>query len=94
MTQHGVFFCLLIFVYLFSAKWKKWLEATLAAHMGHTSSPKSHVSIAILIRLLLAMAMEVCDRGCGPFRPNVTVFGILGQVVNTTSPWGKGPSQN
>ena len=61
--------------------------------MGHIFGPKSHVSIATLVRLLLAIAMEMWDRECGPFRPNFAVFAILGQVGNTISPWGKGPSQ-
>ena len=42
--------------------------------------------------LLLAMTMEIWDRECGPFRPISTFFAILGQVGNTISPWGKGPS--
>ena len=61
--------------------------------MGRILGPKSHVSIAILVRLLLARTIEIWDRECGPFRPNFTVFAISGQVENTTSPWGKGPSQ-
>ena len=61
--------------------------------MGHILGPKSHVLIETLERLLLAMAtMEMWDRECGPFRPNFAVFAILGQVGNTISPWGKGPS--
>ena len=61
--------------------------------MGHILGPKCHVSIATLVRLLLAMAMEIRDRDCGPFRPTFAVFVILGQVGNTISPWGKGPSR-
>ena len=61
--------------------------------MGHISGPDSQVSIAILVRLLLTRTMEIWDRECGPFRPIFTVFAILGQVENTMSPWGKGPSQ-
>ena len=55
--------------------------------------PKFHVSIAILVRLLLAMTPEIWDRECGPFRPNFAVFAILGQVGNIISPWGKGLSK-
>ena len=61
--------------------------------MGHILGPKSHVSTTTLVRLLLAMTMEIWDRECGPFRPIFAVFAILGQVGNTISPWGKGPSQ-
>ena len=51
------------------------------------------MSFAILVRLLLAMTMEIWDRECGPFRRNLAVFAILGQFGNIISPWGKGPSQ-
>ena len=61
--------------------------------MGHILGPESHVSIASLLRLLPANALEIWDRECGPFRPNSAVFAISGQVGNTISPWGKGPSQ-
>ena len=57
--------------------------------MGHILGPKSHVSLATLIRSLLAMTMEIWDRESGPFRPIFAVFAILGQVGNTISPWGK-----
>ena len=60
---------------------------------GHTVEKTFHLSIAILVRLLLAMGMETCDRECGPFRPYFAVFAILDQFGNTISPWGKGPSQ-
>ena len=60
--------------------------------MGHISGPKSHVSIAFLIRLLLALELKIWDRECLPFWPNFAVFSIIGQVGNTISPWGKGPS--
>ena len=49
--------------------------------------------IAILVRFLLAMTMEIWDRECGPFRPIFADFAILGQVENTIFPWGKGASQ-
>ena len=61
--------------------------------MGHILGPKSHVSIATLVRLLLAMTTEIWDRECGPFRPVFAVFAILGQVGKTISPWGKKPSR-
>ena len=61
--------------------------------MGHILGPKSHVSTATLVRLLLAMAMEIWDRECGAFPPIFGVSVILGQVGNTTSQWGKRPSQ-
>ena len=61
--------------------------------MGHKLGPKRHVSIATLVRLLLAMSMVIWDRESGPFRPFFTVFAISGQVENTISPWGKQPSQ-
>ena len=61
--------------------------------MGQTLGPKSHLCIAILVRLLLALTMEIWDRECGPFRPIFTVFAMLGQVGNTISPWGKQPSE-
>ena len=61
--------------------------------MGHILGPKSNVSIASLVRLLLAMTMEIWDRECGLFQPKFAVFAISGLVENTTSPWGKGPSQ-
>ena len=60
--------------------------------MGHVLGPKSHVSIAALVGLLLAMTMEIWDFECGLFRPIFVVFAILAQVGNTISPWGKGPS--
>ena len=62
--------------------------------MGHTFGPKSHVFIAILVTHLLAMAMDIWDRECGPFRQNFVVVAILGQVENTISPCSKWPSQN
>ena len=55
--------------------------------------PKSHVSLATLVALLLAMTMEIWDHLCGPFRRIFAVFAILGQVGNAISPWGKGSSQ-
>ena len=60
--------------------------------MGHMWGNKSHVPIAPLARLLLAMAMEIGNHECGPFQPNFAVFAILGHAGNTRSPWGKRPS--
>ena len=39
------------------------------------------------------MTMEIMNPECEPFWPIFAVFAILGQVRNTISPWGKGPSQ-
>ena len=61
--------------------------------MGHISGPKSPVSPARLVGLLLIMTMETWDRACGPVRPIFAVFAILGQVGNTISRWGKEPCQ-
>ena len=61
--------------------------------MGHILGPKSYVSLATLVRLLLAMTIEIWHRECGPFWPIFAVFLILDKVWNTLSPWGKGPSR-
>ena len=61
--------------------------------MGHILGPRSFVPRATLVRFLLAMAMEIWDRECGPFRPILAVFVILGQFANTISPWGQGPGR-
>ena len=58
---------------------------------GHILGPKSHASIAILVKILLVMTMEIWERECGPFRSTFAVFAILGQVGNTISPWRKRP---
>ena len=60
--------------------------------MGHILGPTSHVSVALFLRLLLAMVMEILDRDCGPFWPNFAVFAVLGNVGNTIPSWGKRPS--
>ena len=39
------------------------------------------------------MAMEIWDHECGPFRPNLAVFAIVGHIGTAISPWGKGPSE-
>ena len=54
--------------------------------MGHILGHEAHVSIATL-------GMEIWDREYGPLGTRFTVSAILGQVGNTISPWGKGPSQ-
>ena len=51
--------------------------------MEQTLGPKCHLSIATLVRLLLAMTVEIWDRECGPFRRLFTVFAILCHVGNT-----------
>ena len=61
--------------------------------MGQILGPRSHASIATMVRFLLAITIEIWDRECGPFKQTFTVFAILCQVGNTISPWGKGPSQ-
>ena len=93
VTQYGVCCCSPFFVYHFSAKVQKWLEGISRARMGHMLGSKSYVSIPALVRLLLAMAMEIWDDECGPSRPNSASFAILGQVGNAIPPWNKGPSQ-
>ena len=60
--------------------------------MGHILGSKSLVCIAPLLRCLLAMAMEIWDRECGLFRPNIAVFAIPGQVANSISSSRKEPS--
>ena len=59
--------------------------------MGYVFGPPYDVPMAVLVRLLLARAMKIWDRDCGPFRPNFAFFVILGQVGNPISLWGKGP---
>ena len=59
----------------------------------HILGPKSHVSLALLVRGILAVAMEIWNHECGPFWPNFAVFAIVCHIGTTISPWGKGPSQ-
>ena len=59
----------------------------------HILGPKSHVSVASLVRRILAVAMEIWNHECGPFWPNFAVFAIVCHIGTTISPWGKGPSQ-
>ena len=61
--------------------------------MGHILGPKCHVSIATLVRFLLAMAMEIGAREGGPFPLKFAFFGHSRPRGNTISPWGKKPSQ-
>ena len=61
--------------------------------MGHILGTESHVSRATLVRLLLAMTTDIRDHEYGPSRPIFAFFAVLGQVENSISPWGKGPSQ-
>ena len=58
--------------------------------MGHSLGGRTHVSIAPLVRVLLAMVFDLLDRWCGPFRANFAVFAILGQFRKRISPWGEG----
>ena len=55
--------------------------------------PKSHVSIASLVGRILAVAMEIWNRECGPFWPNFAVFAIVCHIGTTISPWGTGSSR-
>ena len=59
----------------------------------HISGPKSHVSIASLVERILAVAMEIWNHECGPFRPNFAVFAIVCHIGITISPWGTRSSQ-
>ena len=59
----------------------------------HILEPKSHVSIASLVERILAVAMEIWNHECGPFRPNFAVFAIVCHIGITISPWGTGSSQ-
>ena len=59
--------------------------------MGHILAPRSQVSVAPLVRLLLAMAMDIWDRECAPFQPHFCCFCNIRTAI---SPWGKGPSWN
>ena len=59
----------------------------------HILGPKSHVSIAILVERILAVAMEIWNHECGPFGPNFVVFAIVCHIGITIFPWGTGSSQ-
>ena len=58
----------------------------------HKLGPESHVSIASLVERILALAMEIWNHVCGPFWPDFAVFGIVGHIGITISPWGMGSS--
>ena len=55
--------------------------------------PESGVSIAFLVGMILAMAMEIWNHECGPFWPKFAVFAIVCHIGTTISPWGTGSSQ-
>ena len=59
----------------------------------HILGPKSHVSIASLVERTLAVAMEIWNHECGPFRPYFGVFAIVCHIRITISPWGTESSQ-
>ena len=59
--------------------------------MWHKLRSRLHVSIASLVRLLLAMVLRIWYRGCVPGRPDFALFASLGYIGNNMSPWGKGP---
>ena len=59
----------------------------------HILGPKSHVSIALLVGRIFAVAMEIWNHECGPFWPNFPVFAIVYHIGTTISPWGTGSSQ-
>ena len=61
--------------------------------IGHILGPRSHMSFAFLVRLLLSVAMEVGDRWCGPFGLLFDILAIFGHVWNTISPKGKERTQ-
>ena len=54
----------------------------------HILGPKSHVSIALLVGRIFAVAMEIWNHECGPFWPNFAVFAIVCHIGTTISPWG------
>ena len=58
----------------------------------HILGPKSHLSIASLVGRILAVAMEIWNRECGPFWLNFAVFAIVYHIGTIISPWGKRPS--
>ena len=58
----------------------------------HILGPKSDVSLACLVEMILAVAMEIWNHECGPFWPNFAVFAIVCHIGSTISPWGTGSS--
>ena len=59
----------------------------------HIFGPKSDVSIASLVEMILAVAMEIWNHECGPFWPYFAVFAIVCHIGITISPWGTKSSQ-
>ena len=59
----------------------------------HILGPKSHMSSASLVEMILAVAMEISFHECGPFWPNFAVFAIVCHIGITISPWGMPSSQ-
>ena len=59
----------------------------------HILGPKSYMSIASLVEIILAVAMEIWNHGCRPFWPYFAVFAIVCHIGITISPWGTGSSQ-
>ena len=59
----------------------------------HISGPKSHVFLAFFVGRIFAVAMEIWNHECGPFRPYFAVFAIVCHIGITISPWGTGYSQ-
>ena len=59
----------------------------------HILGPKSHVSIASWVEVILTVVMEIWNHECGPFWPNFAVFAIVCHIGTTISPWGTGSSQ-
>ena len=54
----------------------------------HILGPKSHVSIASLGEMILAVAIEIRNHECGPFLFIFVVFAIVCHIGTTISPWG------
>ena len=54
----------------------------------HILGPKTHVSIALLVGRIFAVAMEIWNHGCGPFWPNFPFFAMVYHIGTTISPWG------
>ena len=51
----------------------------------HILGPNSDVSIASLVEMILAVAMEIWNHECGPFWPNFAVFAIVYHIGITIS---------
>ena len=77
----------------FSLEGGKCLKATTRVGKWHKLGPGSHVSLASLVGRILAVAMEIWNHECGPFRPNFAVFAIVCHIGTAISPWSKGPSK-